>query len=91
MADRRKICRFLLNITSIQKESRKLIMFDSYDDILTVKEAREALKIGRNKIYEKLKNKEIKYFMDEGKYYIPKFALIDYVNNKMNVDALVVN
>lgn len=58
-------------------------LFENLDDILTVEEARKALKIGRNTMYKLLKISAIKSIRLNGrkKYYIPKTSLIDYINN----------
>lgn len=56
-------------------------MFEGYKDILTVEEARKALGMGRNTIYNLLENNIIKSIKIKRKYYIPKEFLIDFINN----------
>lgn len=55
-------------------------MFESYNDVLTVKETCNALSIGRNNLYRLLKDEKIKSIKIGKKYIIPKVYLIDYVN-----------
>lgn len=55
-------------------------MFEEYKDVLTVKEVCAALSIGRNKIYELLKNGTLKSIRIGKKYIIPKIYLVDYIN-----------
>lgn len=55
-------------------------MFDGFKDVLTVEEACEALGMGRNTIYNLLKQNIIKSIRIRRKYYIPKQFLIDFIN-----------
>lgn len=57
-------------------------MFDSYDDILTVPELSEALKIGTTQAYRILKRGEINAFKEGKDWKIPKESVIQYVLNK---------
>ena len=56
------------------------ILFKEYPDVVKVKTLKEMLpKIGKNKLYKLLKNKEI-YSKRIGKeYYIPKISVIEYL------------
>ncbi len=54
-------------------------MFESYDDILTVEEACEALKIGYNAMYELLKAGELKGYRNGRVWRIPKAALVEFI------------
>lgn len=54
-------------------------MFESYDDILTVEEACEALKIGYNAMYELLKAGELKGYRNGRVWRIPKVALVEFI------------
>ena len=60
-------------------------MFDCYDDILTPEEVAEALRIGMNAIYDKLRSGEIHGFRNGRSWRISKEALIDYVRRKSRV------
>lgn len=51
-------------------------MFESYNDVLTVKETCNALSIGRNNLYRLLKDEKIKSIKIGKKYIIPKVYLI---------------
>lgn len=55
-------------------------MFAEYGDVLTVKEACQALKIGKNRMYELLKSGKIKYMSVGKKFIVPRICLIDFIN-----------
>lgn len=57
-------------------------MFHDYDDILTVEELMEVLKIGKNTAYRLLNTKEIKSIKFGRIHRIPKNSLIDYIISK---------
>ena len=50
-----------------------------YDDILSISDVMKILKIGRNTVYEYLKNGKIKSLMIAGKYRIPKLYLLKFM------------
>ena len=54
-------------------------MFDTYDDILTVEELAEALKIGSSQAYKLVRSGRIKVFKEGKSWKITKSALIQYV------------
>lgn len=54
-------------------------MFENFDDILTVEEACEALKIGYNAMYELLKAGELKGYRNGRVWRIPKAALVEFI------------
>ena len=64
-------------------------MFENYDDILTVEEACEALKIGYNAIntvgynamYALLNTGELRGYRNGRVWRIPKKALVEYIQN----------
>ena len=56
-------------------------MFESYDDILTVEEACEALKIGYNSMYELLKTGKLRGYRNGRVWRIPKIALVEYIQH----------
>ena len=56
-------------------------MFENYDDVLTVEEACEALKIGYNAMYELLKAGELKGYRNGRVWRIPKAALAEYIQS----------
>lgn len=57
-------------------------MLESYDDILTVDELCEVLKIGKNAAYGVLNSEELKAFKEGNKWRIPKTELEKYVINR---------
>lgn len=54
-------------------------MLEGYDDLLTVEEACEALKIGKNALYKLLTTQELKAFRNGRVWRIPKQAVIEFV------------
>lgn len=54
-------------------------MFENYDDVLTVEEACEALKIGYNAIYELLNTGKLRGFRNGRVWRIPKAALVEFI------------
>ncbi len=63
------------------KHKREYIekMFAGYPDCMIPEEAGKCLRIGKNKIYEMLKDGMLPYIDVRGRYCIPKEVLIDYV------------
>ena len=54
-------------------------MLESYDDILTVDEACEALKIGKNALYDLLNCGTLKAMRNGRVWRIPKNAIQEYI------------
>ena len=54
----------------------------NFDDVLTFKEFRQVLKIGRNKAYELLQNNIISSIRIGNSYRIPKVNIIKYIQNQ---------
>ena len=61
-------------------------MFESYDDVLTVEEACEALKIGYNAMYELLNAGKLRSYKNGRVWRIPKKALVEYVRDKAKMN-----
>lgn len=57
-------------------------MLEAYDDILTIDEMCEALKIGKNTAYAVLNSGNLKAFKEGNKWRIPKTELEKYVINR---------
>lgn len=55
---------------------------ENYDDILTFKELKEVLKIGKNKCYELLNQNVIPSLRIGNAYRIPKINVINYLQNQ---------
>ncbi len=65
---------------SIKNVARRMvIVFNNYDDILTVEQLMEALYIGKNTAYKLLNSGEILSFKIGKVYKIPRKALEDYI------------
>ena len=60
-------------------------MFTEYDDLLTVDEACEALRLGHNMIYALLKRGELKGYRCGRIWRIPKAALEEYVRGQSGI------
>ena len=54
-------------------------MFENYDDILTVEEACESLKIGHNAMCELLNTGKLRGYRNGRVWRIPKAALVEYI------------
>lgn len=62
-------------------------MFESYDDILTLEEVSEALKIGTSQAYKILRSGELKGYKEGKDWKTPKIALEHYIRQKVNLPA----
>ena len=60
-------------------------MFESYDDVLTVEEGCEALKIGYNAMYELLNTGKLKGYRNGRMWRIPKAALVEYIQSRLKL------
>ena len=58
-------------------------MFSNYPDIVGIGDIQKMLKIGRNKVYELLKNGEIKSIRIGNKYIIPKKCVINFILQRL--------
>ena len=56
-----------------------MLLFEAFDDILSVEETSVALKMGKNAIYDLLFSKELKGFKNGRVWRISKVELIEYV------------
>lgn len=54
-------------------------MFPDYPEILSVDEACELLRIGRNNLYEILNNNQLKAYRNGRVWRIPKLAVQEYI------------
>ena len=58
-------------------------MLEQYDDILTITELAEALKIGSTQAYKIVRSGEIKAFKEGKDWKIPKISLESYIREKV--------
>ena len=72
-------------------EIKEVEILKDYKDILTFKELKELLKLGRNKVYELLKNGDIPSTKIGRDYRILKVSVINYLLNQKENLALVNN
>ena len=61
-------------------------MFESYDDILPVEGACDALKTGYNAMYELLNTGKLRGYRNGRVWRIPKTALVEYVRDKAKMN-----
>ena len=59
-------------------------MYNTYPDVVTVKQLCEMLRIGRNTAYALLKSGEIRTVLIGRKYLIPKSCVIQYVHRYLS-------
>lgn len=57
-------------------------MFSEYDDILSVEEAKELLKIGHNQIYKLLNSGKLKGYKCGRVWKIPKESIIRFIKER---------
>lgn len=55
-------------------------MLEQYDDVISVKELCEILRIGRNRAYELLQTNQIRGFQMGRPWKIPKIAVEEFLN-----------
>lgn len=60
-------------------------MLETYDDLLTVEEACEALKMGKNALYELLTSGKLKAFRNGRVWRIPKAAVEEYIRSQAGI------
>lgn len=60
-------------------------MFERFDDILTIEDLAEALKIGTTQAYKLVRSNKIKAFKEGKDWKISKAALIAYVREKSKI------
>ncbi len=63
-------------------EIKETEILKDFDDILTFKEFKQVLKLGRNKAYELLQNNIIPSIRIGKSYRIPKINVINYLQNQ---------
>lgn len=62
-----------------------MIMFDEYNDMLSVEDVTEMLGIGKNAAYELFRSGELKCFQLKGRWKIPKQAVIEYILSRSSL------
>ena len=60
-------------------------MLEQYDDILTILDLAEALKIGSTQAYRLVRTRKIKAFKSGKDWKIPKQAVIQYICEQSNL------
>ena len=60
-------------------------MLETYDDILTVDEAMEVLKIGKNALYELLHSGKLKGYRNGWVWRIPRVAIENYIRTEIGL------
>ena len=59
-------------------------MFESLDDILTIEEVAEVLKLGTTNTYRIVRSGQLKGYKEGKDWKIPKSSLIDYIQSKLS-------
>lgn len=54
-------------------------LFNSYPDVVSVEDIQQMLRIGKNKVYNLLKNNSIKSIKVGKRYIVPKKYVIDFL------------
>lgn len=54
-------------------------LFNSYPDVVSVEDIQQMLRIGKNKVYDLLKNNSIKSIKVGKRYIVPKKYVIDFL------------
>ena len=57
-------------------------MFDSYPDVVSVEEIQQMLRIGKNAVYQLLKDGAIKSIKVGKRYVVPKKYIVDFLLEK---------
>ena len=57
-------------------------LFDSYPDVVSVEEIQQMLRIGKNAVYQLLKDGAIKSIKVGKRYVVPKKYIIDFLIEK---------
>jgi len=60
-------------------------MLETFDDLLTADEACEALKIGKNALYELLASKALKGYRNGRVWRIPKQAVAEFIRQQADL------
>lgn len=57
-------------------------LFDSYPDVVSVEEIQQMLRIGKNAVYQLLKDGAIKSIKVGKRYVVPKKYIVDFLMKK---------
>ena len=60
-------------------------MLENYEDVMTVDETAEALRIGKNALYELLLNKKLRGYRNGRVWRIPKEAVIEFIRTQSHM------
>ena len=74
----RKVDNNMNEITNIDNNNN---LFSEYKDVLKVDDVMKMLGIGKNTVYDLLRNKKIKSIQLGKKYIIPKKCVIEFINS----------
>ena len=64
-------------------------MFESYEDILTIQDVADILKVGTTQVYKIVRTGQLKAFKEGKDWKITKQALIEYVSVKSRLGSHV--
>ena len=60
-------------------------VLENYEDVMTVDETAEALRIGKNALYELLLNKKLRGYRNGRVWRIPKEAVIEFIRTQSHM------
>lgn len=63
----------------IMKNTQITELFNTYPDVVSVEEIQQMLRIGKNKVYNLLKNNNIKSIKVGKRYIVPKKYIMDFL------------
>lgn len=72
----------------VQKCTMKNVSFETYSEILTVKELCSLLKVGRNTAYDLIHSGAIRHIRIKNQIRIPKVYVIEYIQQAQKEDGL---
>ena len=80
------MCKTQRQVSKAEDEKGEITMLESYDDLLRVEEACEILHIGRNSLYELLRNGELKGFRQGRIWKVPKQSVELYIKERAGLN-----
>lgn len=60
-------------------------MLENFEDVMTVDEVCEAIRIGKNNLYRLLENKQLRGYRNGRVWRIPKEAVIEYIRTQSHM------
>ena len=64
-------------------------MFQNYDDILTITDVSEILKVSNSQTYKLVRTGQLKAYKEGKDWRIPRIALENYIRSKLNITPIM--